>query len=71
MLQEILPVVQGIIAVFLIIVILMQSRGVGLSSTFGGASEIFSTKRGVEKLLHRLTVVLAVIFFGIAVWRMI
>ncbi len=36
----------GVVA---IILILMQSRGAGLSSTFGGSNQVYLTKRGIEK----------------------
>lgn len=46
----------------LIIVVLMQEKGVGLSSTFGGSGGFYASKRGVEKVLFRFTIILAVLF---------
>ncbi len=59
---------QDIIAIFLMISILMQARGSGLSSTFGGDSSVYRSRRGVEKRLWQFTILLAVIFctFSIA-----
>lgn len=51
-----------IIAVLLISAILLQSKGVGLSAAFGGGGEIYQTKRGAEKAIFILTVVLAFLF---------
>jgi protein translocase SecG subunit len=53
-----------IVAVLLIIVILLQMQGSGLSGAFGGSGEFYRSKRSMEKLLMWSTVVLAV-FFGL------
>lgn len=50
------------IAVLLIGAILLQSQGAGLSSSFGGSSFFYRTKRGAEKLLFISTIVLAFLF---------
>lgn len=52
----------AIIAVFLIALILLQSKGVGLSAAFGGGGEIYQTKRGAEKAIFILTIILAGLF---------
>ncbi|PIR93325.1 preprotein translocase subunit SecG [Candidatus Falkowbacteria bacterium CG10_big_fil_rev_8_21_14_0_10_43_10] len=66
--MNILTVLQTIIAVALIIVILLQQRGAGLGGVFGGgdSSNVFNTKRGVEKTLFRATIMLAAIFIILA-----
>lgn len=51
-----------IIAVLLVSAILLQSKGVGLSAAFGGGGEIYQTKRGAEKAIFILTIVLAFVF---------
>lgn len=61
-----IQILQTIISVLLIIVILMQSRGSGLGSTFGGGGGVYLTKRGMEKKLFIATIVLAVLFFLIS-----
>jgi preprotein translocase subunit SecG len=53
-------------AIGLIAAILMQSRGAGLGATFGGDSSIYRSRRGVEKTLFHFTVVLALLFVGVA-----
>lgn len=60
--KNILTGFQILFSVFLIALILLQSRGSGLGSTWGGSSETFRSKRGVEKLLFTLTIVSAIIF---------
>ncbi len=53
---------QLIISILLITVILLQNRGAGLSSTFGGGGEGFHTKRGFEKFLFSATTTLGILF---------
>lgn len=61
-----LKLAQLVIAVLLVISILLQSRGASVSGIFGGSNTVFRTKRGVEKMLFTATIVLAVLFFGLA-----
>lgn len=49
-------------AVIMTICILLQSRGSGLSATFGGGGGATHTKRGAEKVLFNTTIVAAVVF---------
>ncbi|OGC82581.1 MAG: preprotein translocase subunit SecG [Candidatus Abawacabacteria bacterium RBG_16_42_10] len=49
-------------AVLLVLFVLLQSRGVGLSSTFGGDGAFYRTRRGPEKLLFNLTIFLTTTF---------
>lgn len=60
--KNILYIVQIIVSVLLIVVILLQQRGSGLGSAFGGESAVYRTKRGAEKIIFRLTIILAVLF---------
>ena len=62
----VLKIAQVIIAILLAVSILLQNRGAGLSEVFGGSSNVFRTKRGLEKILFRATIVLAVLFFAIS-----
>lgn len=59
-------IAQIIIAILLILVILFQNRGTGLSGIFGGGGDVYRTKRGIEKILFKATIVLAILFFAIA-----
>jgi len=60
----VVTIVQLVLAVILVASILMQSKGAGLSSVLGGSGAIYSTKRGVEKMLFYVTIVTAILFFG-------
>lgn len=55
-------VIQIVLSVLLIGSILLQQRGSGLSAAFGGDSNVYRTKRGIEKGLMWATIVLAVLF---------
>ena len=46
--------------------ILLQARGTGLSSTFGGESTAYRSRRGLERTLFRLTIVLVVVYVTMA-----
>lgn len=58
-----LQIIQIVIAFLLMLAILLQNRGVGLSGIFGGTGNIYRTKRGLEKKLFILTIILGVLFF--------
>ena len=66
-------VVQIILAVASIVFILLQARGAGLGSAFGGTSagSVFKTRRGVEKLVFNITIVFVVLFSVISVLSMV
>jgi preprotein translocase subunit SecG len=60
-----------IVSVALIIIVLLQSgKSAGLSGAIsGGAEQLFGKQkaRGIDLILHRITVVLAVLFFLLAI----
>ena len=58
----ILNIIEIIAAITLIVLVLLQMQGSGLSSSFGGTGEFYRSKRSVEKLLMWATVVTTVIF---------
>jgi preprotein translocase subunit SecG len=60
--MELLVVAQIVIAISVGSAILLQARGTGLSSTFGGESTAYRSRRGLERTLFRLTVILIVVF---------
>jgi len=56
--------VQIIISVCLVAAILLQVKGQGLGGIFGGRdSGIYKTRRGAERTLFNLTIILVVLFF--------
>jgi protein translocase SecG subunit len=69
--ENVYNVVQLVLAILLIIIILLQQKGSGLSGVFGGSSNVYSTKRGFDKILHWATIVVSFIFFGVSLFRLI
>jgi preprotein translocase subunit SecG len=55
-------VIQIILALALILVIMLQVRGGGLGGIFGQADTVFRTRRGIEKTLFQITIVLIILF---------
>ena len=63
-------IAQIVLAAALIMAVLLQVRGGGLGGIFGQADTVYRTKRGVEKTLFQLTVVLVVLFIAISIVRL-
>lgn len=63
----ILVIIQIVVAVLLISAILLQMKGSGLSSAFGGSGEFYRSRRSIEKLLIWVTIVLSALFAIISV----
>ena len=65
--ETILQVIEMIIGVVMVVVILLQHKGAGLGAGFGGGGgPITTTRRGVDLFLHKITIGLAIAFFGVA-----
>jgi preprotein translocase subunit SecG len=59
-----LRIVQIIVAFCLIVAVLLQVKGQGLGGIFGGSDTgIYKTRRGAERTLFNLTIILVVLFF--------
>lgn len=59
------------ISVLLIAAILLQQKGVGLGSTFGGSGQIYRSKRGLEKILFWGTCALGALFIILALTSLV
>jgi preprotein translocase subunit SecG len=56
-----------ITSIALIVSVILQSKGAGLGGLTGGdTGGIFTARRGIEKTLFRVTIVLSVMFFILA-----
>ena len=60
--NTILQVITVVSAVLMILAILLQQRGASLGAGFGSSGELFTTRRGLDKNLFDVTIVLSVIF---------
>lgn len=65
--MKVLNIAQIAVSVLLIVSILLQNRGSGLSATFGGDFGGYYTKRGFEKFLLYFSVVLSTLFLGLSI----
>lgn len=65
--RNILFYVQIVISLLLILSVLVQQKGEGLGSVFGGTGSFYTTKRGAEKVLSVATVIFAVLFVANAI----
>lgn len=64
-LKTALQIIQCLISVALVVVIILQARGSGLGSLFGGGESglgITKTRRGLERTLFQVTIILAAAF---------
>jgi protein translocase SecG subunit len=66
-----LQVAQIAVSILLVALILLQPRGTGLGSTFGGEGNVYFTKRGAEKTIFILTIIFAAAFVGLAFLNLI
>ncbi len=60
--DSILQIITIASAVLMILAILLQQRGASLGAGFGSSGELYTTRRGIDKNLFEITIVLAVIF---------
>ena len=66
-----LTIFQLIISVVLVVLILLQERSAGLSGIFGGEGGFYQTRRGLEKIIFRSTILLAALFMIIAIIQLV
>jgi protein translocase SecG subunit len=67
-LRDFLSLAQILISSLLIALVLMQVRGTGFGAALGGQDYTFRTRRGIQRSLHRLTIVVVVVFLLISAW---
>ena len=69
--ESLLPIAQIIVAVALVICILLQQRGTALGASFGGGGEVYSTRRGIQKKIFWITIILGIAFIVLALVNLI
>jgi len=63
--------IQFALSAIIVTLILLQERSSGISGLLGGdGATFYQTRRGLEKFIFRGTIVLALIFIGIALFRL-
>ena len=65
--QTVFNVVQIVVSLALCLVILLQVKGGGLGGIFGQSDTVYRTKRGLERRLFQLTIILVVVFVVISI----
>ena len=67
--QNILNVVQIVVSIGLIVIVIFQASSSSSGSMMGGSSDspVYHTRRGVERTLFNATIVLAIVFFAVAI----
>ncbi|OQB06519.1 MAG: preprotein translocase subunit SecG [bacterium ADurb.Bin212] len=62
-----LKIFQIILALLMVVAILLQQKGSGLGIAFGGDSNFYRSRRGLENVLHWATIIIAFFFVVTAV----
>lgn len=66
-----ITIIQIVCLVLIIVSVLLQQKGVGLSGVFGGSNSYYKTKLGAEKAVFWITVISSIIFLGVTVFSII
>jgi preprotein translocase subunit SecG len=64
-------IAQIIVSGLIVVAVLIQNRGAGLSAVFGGSGSVYRTKRGLEKGLFVFTIILVILFVAIGVANLV
>ncbi len=65
--SDVVNVFQVLVALAVIGIVLLQAKGQGLGNIFGGGGETYRTRRGVERVLFRSTIVLIITFVALSI----
>jgi len=60
--MSIYNIITIISSILVTILILIQTRGASLGAGLGGGGEVNTVRRGSDKSLHQLTIILAIVF---------
>jgi len=70
--EDFLNIALIITAVGLILSVILQSKGAGLGGLTGSDSGgVFTARRGIERVLFWITIVLSIVFFALALTSVI
>lgn len=67
-LRDFLALAQIFVSILLIGIVLLQVRGTGFGAALGGQDDSYRTRRGVQRTLYRLTILLVIVFLGFSAW---
>jgi preprotein translocase subunit SecG len=66
-----LSIAQILLGVALIAGVLLQAKGEELGGAFGGGQGVYQTRRGLDRVLFTITVIIAIAFFVLALVNVI
>jgi len=67
-----IAITQILISIVIVVLILLQERSAGLSGIFGGeGGGFYQTRRGLEKVVFYATIVLGIVFVGLAIFQIV
>lgn len=69
--KNVIVIAQIAVSFLIIIAVLVQHRGAGLSAVFGGSGNVYRTKRGLEKGIFVFTIILVILFVAIGVANLV
>lgn len=64
--KPVLSIIHLVLSLLLIVLILVQTRGTGFSRSFTNSAASF-TRRGLEKVVFKLTIVVCAVFIIISI----
>jgi preprotein translocase subunit SecG len=67
-LRDFLSLAQILVSALLIALVLLQVRGTGFGAALGGQDASFRTRRGMQRSMHRLTILVVLVFLSISAW---
>lgn len=63
-------IAQVVVAALLTASILLQAKGAGLGAAFGGGESVFTTRRGPEKVIFTVSIILSMLFLALSATRL-
>lgn len=67
-LRDFLSLAQILVSSVLIVLVLLQVKGTGFGAALGGQDSTFRTRRGMQRSLHRMTIVIVGVFLIFSAW---
>ena len=69
--MNVISIIQIVLAALIVTLILLQERSSGISGLLGGdGGTFYQARRGMEKVIFYATIVLIVVFIGVALYRL-
>ena len=70
--ETVVSIAQIILGIVLIVLIGLEVRGQSMGGFLsGGDSPVYRTRRGFERILFNLTIVVSILFFALSIWNVI